>query len=169
MFISSSTEDADLFLVVRVFDPDGREVTFQGALDPNTPVAQGWLRASHRRIDQQRSLPYRPYHLHDREELLTPDTVVELNVEIWPTCIVVPAEHRVVLSVRGKDYEYQGELTPFAKSFYYANHGVGPFTHTDPLDRPQERFGGSVTIYTGNQYPSSLLLPVIPPDGSATG
>ena len=51
LFVSSSTSDADLFLVVRVFDPDGKEVTFQGALDPHTPVAQGWLRASHRKLD----------------------------------------------------------------------------------------------------------------------
>ena len=37
LFISSSTRDADLFLIVRVFDPNGKELTFQGALDPNTP------------------------------------------------------------------------------------------------------------------------------------
>ena len=47
--LSSTTADADLFLVVRLFDPSGREVVFQGALDPHTPVAQGWLRASHRK------------------------------------------------------------------------------------------------------------------------
>ena len=39
--------------MVRVFAPDFREVTFQGALDPNTPVAQGWLRASHRKLDEK--------------------------------------------------------------------------------------------------------------------
>ncbi len=44
--ISSSTADADLFLVVRVFSPDLKEIVFQGALDPHTPIAQGWLRAS---------------------------------------------------------------------------------------------------------------------------
>jgi len=44
--VSSSTEDADLFLVLRVFTPDLREVTFMGAIDPHTPIAQGWLRAS---------------------------------------------------------------------------------------------------------------------------
>lgn len=167
LFVASTTDDADLFLVLRVFDPAGKEVTFQGALDPNTPVAQGWLRASHRRLDQQRSLPYRPYHTHDLQELLVPGEIVELDIEIWPTCIVVPAGYTVMLTVRGKDYEYQGELSSFAKSFYYANHGVGPFTHTDPTDRPVERFGGSVTLYTGGQHPSSLLLPVIPP-GSET-
>ena len=41
LFISSSTRDADLFLIVRVFDPNGKELTFQGALDPNTPYRPG--------------------------------------------------------------------------------------------------------------------------------
>jgi hypothetical protein len=40
LFIST-TADADLFLILRLFDPKGDEVTFQGALDPNTPVIQG--------------------------------------------------------------------------------------------------------------------------------
>lgn len=163
IYVSSSTEDADLFLVLRLFGPDGEEVTFQGALDPNTPVAQGWLRASHRRLDPVRSLPYRPYHTHDRSEPLAPGEVVRCDVEIWPTCIVVPPGYRLALSVRGRDYEYAGELSPFAMSFHYANRGVGPFTHADPSDRPADRFGGQVTLHTGGEHPSSLLLPVVPP------
>ncbi|MGH9102068.1 MAG: CocE/NonD family hydrolase [Acidimicrobiales bacterium] len=162
LFVSSSTTDADLFLVVRLFDASGDEVTFQGALDPNTPIAQGWLRASHRRLDPELSLPYRPFHTHDRLEPLTPGQVYELDVEIWPTCIVAPAGHRLVLTVRGKDYEYEGELSEFAKSFYYASRGVGPFTHADPVDRPEETFGGTVTVHTGGPCQSYLLLPVIP-------
>ena len=163
LWVSSSTTDADLFVVVRVFDPEGREVTFQGALDPNTPIAQGWLRASQRHLDPERSLFYRPYHTHDRSEPLAVGEVVRLDVEIWPTCIVVPPGHRVVFTVRGKDYEYEGPLSDFAETFYYANRGVGPFTHNDPLDRPRDVFGGEVTLYTGGERPSSLLLPIVPP------
>jgi putative CocE/NonD family hydrolase len=51
LFVSSSARDADLFLVLRVFSGDLKEVVFQGALDPHTPVGQGWLRASHRKLD----------------------------------------------------------------------------------------------------------------------
>ena len=51
LFVSSSTTDADIFLVIQVFDPNGKEVVFHGALDPHTPIAQGWLRASHRKLD----------------------------------------------------------------------------------------------------------------------
>ena len=70
LFVSSSTSDADLFLVLRVFAPDLKEVAFQGAIDPHTPVAQGWLRASHRKLDPKLSLPYRPYHTHDEKQPL---------------------------------------------------------------------------------------------------
>jgi predicted acyl esterase len=162
LFVSSSTPDADLFLVVRVFDPEGEEVTFQGALDPNTPVANGWLRASHRRLDPEKTLPYRPYHTHDEVQPLTPGEVVELDVEIWPTCVAVPAGWRVTLTVRGKDYEYGGELSEFAKTFHYAHRGVGPFRHDDPTARPADVFGGRVTIHTGGALASHLLLPIVP-------
>ena len=98
LFISSSTKDADLFLIVRVFDPQGKELTFMGSTDPNTPIANGWLRASHRRLDPARTLPYRPYHPHDRVEPLTPGEIYECDIEIVPSCIVVPAGWRVALT-----------------------------------------------------------------------
>ena len=41
LFVSSSTPDADIFAVLRVFAPDLEEVVFQGAIDPHTPIAQG--------------------------------------------------------------------------------------------------------------------------------
>ena len=76
--------------------------------DPRTPIGLGWLRASHRKLDPKRTLPYRPWHTHDEEWPLTPGEPVELDVEIWPTCIVVPPGYRIGLTVRGKDYEYDG-------------------------------------------------------------
>ncbi len=167
LFVSSSTRDADLFLIVRVFDPSGDEVVFQGALDPNTPIAQGWLRASHRKLDPQRSLPHRPYHAHDEVQPLTPGEIYELDVHIWATCIVVPAGYRVGLTVRGKDYEYTEPLDEFARSFHYASKGCGPFVHNDPLDRPSGVFGGNVKLHAGGPRASYLLLPIVPPKGAA--
>ncbi len=167
LFVSSSTRDADLFLIVRVFDPDGKEVTFMGSTDPNTPIANGWLRASHRRLDPERSLPYRPYRPHDRVEPLTPGEVYECDVEIVSSCIVVPADWRVALTVRGKDYEYTGELSEFAKKFHYATRGTGGMTHNDPDDRPKEVFGGRVALHAGGGRDAYLLLPIIPPGGRA--
>ena len=161
MFVSSSTTDADLFLVLRVFAPDGKEVVFQGALDPHTPIGQGWLRASHRKLDPKLGTEYRPYHTHDVVEPLKPGEVYELDIEIWPTCIVVPAGYRIALTVRGKDYEYAGEGERIT-TFVNVMKGCGPFLHDDPKDRPPEIFGGKVTLYAGGDQAAYVLLPVIP-------
>jgi len=167
LFVSSSTKDADLFLIVRVFDPQGKEVTFMGSTDPNTPIANGWLRASHRRLDPQRSKPYQPYHPHDRVEPLTPGEVYECDVEIVPSCIVVPAGWRVAVTVRGKGYEYEGELSEFGKKFHYATRGTGGMTHDDPDNRPKDVFSGTVTLHAGGGRDAYLLLPIIPSPGGA--
>ena len=162
IWISSDTEDADLFLVFRVFTPDLKEVVFQGALDPHTPVAQGWLRASHRKLDKNLSVPHRPYHTHDEKQPLKPGEIVELDVEIWPTCIVVPAGYRIALSVRGKDYVYPGEADQGLSNMKNAFTGVGPFLHNDPIDRPPKIFGGNVTIHFDKDKQPYVLVPIIP-------
>jgi predicted acyl esterase len=161
LFVSSETSDADLFLVLRVFAPGMAEVTFQGALDPHTPIAQGWLRASHRKLDPRLTLPYRPYHTHDEPQPLQPRRVYELDVEIWPTCIVVPPGHRVGLTVRGRDYEYPGGPSAGLGTLGAVFTGVGPFKHDDPADRPPEIFGKNVTLHCGPRQPSHVLLPII--------
>ncbi|MBO0828988.1 MAG: hypothetical protein J2P24_14540, partial [Streptosporangiales bacterium] len=160
LFLSSDTTDADVFLVLQVFDPDGEEVVFIGSNDPRTPVGLGWLRASQRKLDQERTLPYRPFHPHDEVWPLEPGQPVELDVEIWPTCIVVPAGYRFGLAVRGKDYENDGVDVPGAM---YPMKGTGPFLHGDPTDRPADVFGGTNTLhFSGGRHPY-VLLPVIPP------
>ena len=159
--ISSSTTDADIFAVLRVFKPDGEEVVFQGALDPHTPISLGWLRASHRKLDPARSLPYRPFHTHDEKQLLEPGKPVELDVEIWPTCIVVPAGYTIGLTIRGKDYEWDGPAATLS-NMKNPMRGCGPFVHDDPVDRPPEIFGGKVTLHSERDHPASLLLPIIP-------
>jgi predicted acyl esterase len=162
LFVSSSTEDADLFLVVRVFGPDLKEVVFHGALDPHTPVGQGWLRASHRKLDEALTRPYRPYHTHDEIQPMTPSEVYEIDVEIWPTCIVVPPGHRIALSIRGRDYVYPGDVEEEGEKLGGIWNGVGPFKHDDPRDRPPHVFGGDVSVHTGPGRQSHLLLPIIP-------
>ena len=162
LFVSSSTQDADMFIIMRVFDPNMKEITFQGALDPNTPIAQGWWRASHRELDPKLSLPYRPYHPHTKKELLTPGEVYELDVEILPTSIVIPKGYRIGLTVRGKDYVYPGATGARLSNMKYPFTGVGPFTHNHPGDRPPEIFDGEVTLHTGPKHQSYILCPVIP-------
>jgi hypothetical protein len=163
LFVSSSTRDADIFVVLRVFTGDLEEVVFQGAIDPHTPIGQGWLRASHRKLDKKLSTPYRPYHSHDKAQPLKKGEVAELDVEIWPTSIVVPAGHRIGLTIRGKDYVYHGPSGGKLSNFKNELTGCGPFLHDDPHDRPMDVFGGATSLHFGRDKQSYLLLPVIPP------
>jgi uncharacterized protein len=163
LFVSSSTADADLFLVLRVFSADLKEIVFMGAIDPHTPIAQGWLRASHRKLDEKLTTPYRPYHTHDEKQPLTPGTPVELDIELWPTSIVVPAGYRVALTVRGRDYEYGGGSGGRLSNFKNELTGCGPFLHDDPADRPAVIFGGQTTLHFAGDRQGYLLLPVVPP------
>ena len=161
LFVSSATSDADVFVILRVFDAQDKEVLFQGALDPKTPIAQGWLRASQRTLDKMLSLPYRPYHTHDEKQPLTPGEVVELDIEIWPSCIVVPKGYRIALTIKGKDYDH-GQSAASLSNMKNPMNGCGPFMHDDTQDRPPAVFGGKVTLHFGPEHLAAVLLPVVP-------
>ena len=161
--VSSSTEDADLFLILRLFTPDMKEITYSGSNDPHTPMTHGWLRASSRKLDTAASLPYRPYHTHDEVQKLVPGIACDLAIEILPTCFVAPAGYRIALTIRGKDYEYPGDLGGGAGQIGQPSTGVGPFRHIDPQDRPAAVFDNEVTLHFDGAQPPYLLLPVVPP------
>ncbi|MFP5477253.1 MAG: CocE/NonD family hydrolase [Gammaproteobacteria bacterium] len=146
LWVSSSTTDADLFVVLRVFDPDGQEMSYVGAHE-RVPMAMGWLRASHRKLDPARSLPWRPWHAHDEVQKLVPGEAYPVEVEIWPTCLVFPKGWRLVLTVQGHDFI----VTP-----------PGRMRHDHPEDRPVAEFGGVTTVLTGGDHDSRLLMPLIP-------
>jgi predicted acyl esterase len=154
LFVSSSTEDMDLFATLRAFDPQGREVTFLSAVEPKSPVSQGWLRVSQRKLDAKRSTEYQPLHAHDEAQKLNPGEAYEVDIEIWPASLSLPTGHRLALTLQGKDFEREGEAG--------AQRGSGWFLHDDPRDRPPEVFGGTHIVYSGGTRASYLLLPVLP-------
>jgi hypothetical protein len=162
LWVSSATTDADLFLALRLFDPDGKEITFIGSNDPRVPIGLGWLRASRRKLDPVHSLPYRPWHTHDEEWPLTPGEPVELDIEIWPTSIVIPPGYRLALTVRGRDYEVDGTDIALPNA-PYPMKGVGPFLHIDTDDRPAEIFATRNALHFAAGRQPHLLLPIIPP------
>ncbi len=161
LWVSSPTADADLFLALRLFDPGGKEITFIGSNDPRVPVGLGWLRASHRKLDPAKSLPYRPWHTHDEEWPLRPSEPVELDIEIWPTSIVVPPGYGLALNIRGGDYEVDGKDIALPNA-PYSMKGVGPFLHIDAEDRPSSVFATRNTLHFAPGREPYLLLPIIP-------
>ena len=75
---------------------------------------------------------------------------------------MVPAGYRIGLTVRGKDYEYQGPSGGRLANFKNELKGCGPFLHDDPRDRPPEIFAGKTTLHIAPDQASYLLVPIIP-------
>jgi predicted acyl esterase len=161
LFVSSSTTDADVFMVLRVLDPAGQDVTFVSGLDPAGVITTGWLRASHRKLDPERSLPYRPWHTHDQLQPLTPGEQAELDVEIWPTSVIIPAGYQIAVTITGRDFEFAGS-GPWPQVYGIDMKGLGIFLHNDPADRQPDTFAGTTTVYSGTGQQSYLRLPLIP-------
>lgn len=151
LYVAADGTDGDLFLTLRAFAPDGAEVTFKGANDPAAPLSQGWLRMSHRALDPSLSRRWRPWHPHQTAEPAAPGEAYELAVELWPTCVVLPAGYRIALTIGGRDFARPLGDGPF--------HGSGPFRHDDPADRARP---AGLRVHAGGRAPGHLLLPVIP-------
>ena len=140
LWVSSSSEDMDLFLTIRNLDAQGKDVLEIGQQGTPVPVAKGWLRVSHRELDPQLSLPYRPYHRHQRRFYLAPGEIVRVEVEIWPTSMVFRKGHRIRLDITPRD-----GVGSAAYMHYHADYNTG-----------------TNTIYAGGERESYLLLPIIP-------
>jgi len=142
-WVSSSSEDMDLFLTLRNIDAQGNDIMETGQQGTPVPVAKGWLRVSHRELDDKLSLPYRPYHKHTRRLFLKPGEIVKIDVEIWPTSMVFKKGRRIRLDIQPRDgLGSQGYM------HYHADYNTG-----------------TNTIYSGGEHDSYLLLPVIPAQG----
>jgi putative CocE/NonD family hydrolase len=142
LWVSSTSKDMDVFATIRNIGPDGNDLWEVGQHGQPVPVTKGWLRASHRKLDPQRSLPYRPYHAHDERCWLTPNEPVECQVEIWPTCMVFKKGHKLRLDIQPRD-----------------GLGSAPYTHY----HADYNAGAKNTLYAGGGKASYLLLPIIPP------
>ncbi len=162
LWVSTEGKDVDLTVELRDFDSLGRETRFAYVLSgsPDEPVTRGWLRASRRALDPERSRPHQPWHLHDRSEWLTPGVPVELDVEIWPTGMVFKAGHRIALTIHCGRYRRKGEA-------YFRIRPL-PFlpevTLRSSLYQSYSPRAGVTRIHTGGKFASWLELPVIPSD-----
>ena len=152
LWLSSSTTDADVFVSLRLIGADGVEIPGIGPRGYPAQMAIGFLRASHRELDPARTLPHRPFHAHRRRQPLTPGVPTSLDIEIWPTTIVLKPGERLRLDITANDNHMSAP-------------SCGPYGHHDPDDKPPERFAGSVTLHTGGEHDSFVLVPVIPKTG----
>lgn len=138
-------DDADLFVALEKLDAQGEPVgmTFYAFFDDG-PVALGWLRASHRELDSQRSTDLQPFHPHRREDRLASGEIVPLDIEIWPSSTKFAAGEALRLIIQGRDIHAEG-----APRLPFARH-------------EQTRNAGRHILHWGGEHDSHLLVPIIP-------
>lgn len=114
--------DIDLFLTLRYISPSGEEVFYTGTAGDPVPLTKGWLRVSMRKVNDKHFrhrgyLPYRDYISSDVLPVL-PGEVYPVDVEIWPTNVILEEGSKLVFEVASGDTQ-----------------GSGIFQHNDPIDR----------------------------------
>jgi predicted acyl esterase len=141
---AQGSDDMDLFVALQKFDAAGAYVPFVFyAMHENGPVALGWLRASHREVDENRSTPAQPFHRHIREHKLRQGERVPVDIEIWPSSTLFRAGDRLRVVIKGQDvYQDCPPNMPFAR-------------------HENTRNAGMHIIHAGGEYDSHLLVPVI--------
>ena len=108
---ADGSDDMDLFVAIEKIDRAGYIVPFAffGNHDDG-PVALGWLRVSHRELDEEKSTPYQPFHKHQREIKLKAGEIVPVEIEIWPSSTLFERGEKLRVVVQGSDiYTYPEE------------------------------------------------------------
>ncbi|MDE3076116.1 MAG: CocE/NonD family hydrolase, partial [Chloroflexota bacterium] len=122
--------DATWFINIKDRAPDGS----------SSVVTKGWLRASHRKLDAERSKPYLPYHPHDENVPVQVGRPATYAIDIRPTSMAFLKGHQLVMEVRGQDTQTEDPV------WYHL---------CNPIETEH-------TVHCGGAEASYLLLPVIP-------
>lgn len=105
-------KDIDIFLTLRHISPAGEEIFYTGTAGDPVPLTKGWLRVSLRKIAENhpRNLPYQPYREYRSVDVqeVNPETVYAVDVEVWPTNVVVEKGGKIVLEVSSGDTQGSG-------------------------------------------------------------
>ena len=147
-------DDTNWIVVLKDVGPDVSVVTAREGERtvpdlPERELTRGWLKASYRALDEERSKPWEPFHKLTRDaiEPVRPGEIVEYQIQILATANMFKAGHRICIEITSLDVPT----------------GTGAMTNVEyiPYHVCSSR---TVThkIYHDAERPSRLLLPIIP-------
>lgn len=148
LWVSTTSSDLDIYVSVRAVDENAREVDYtsfatMGFGDRPTPLMKGWLKASHRVLDVDRSTEYSPKHTHRVADYapLAGGEVVFVEIELIPNTGLIRRGQRLRIDIQPYDGVAHG-----------MHHAYDPSYHD----------GATNVVYTGPDHQSYVQLPVIP-------
>ena len=129
----ASCRGTDMNFVVSLYDADidGTE----------TPLTHGYLKASHRELDIEKSKPWVAFYTHTNPQPLVPGEIYPIAINLNPIANLFKAGHRIVLKISSVD-DVPEDLTQVKM-----NHLCSQTPNT-------------ITIFHNAQYPSHLLIPI---------
>jgi putative CocE/NonD family hydrolase len=151
---SIDQDDTNWIIVIKDVGPDvswrtGRHGELETPELPERELSRGWLKASYRALDAQRTKPWKPWHQLTRKarQKVVPGEVNEYNVEVCSTANLFKAGHRICVEITSMDlpsgsgYGHDCEYVPY--------HICSSKTTVHK-------------VFHNREYPSHLLLPIIP-------
>jgi len=140
LYASSTQRDTDFVVKLSEQLPQAVEERAKGINPAFQLVTKGWLRASHRALDENRSTEMEPYHSHARPEPLKPGEVYRYDISIEPNAFRFRKGNRIRLEIVNGD----SPITDVLWTHYYQPDKIG-----------------QDTIWHSARYPSALVLPVM--------
>jgi predicted acyl esterase len=153
LFAAIDQDDTNWIVVLKDVGPDhgvmsAREGERELPALPERELTRGWLKASHRAIDEERSRPWKPWHYLTREKQapVPVGEIVEYRIELMAVANLFRAGHRICLEICALDVPT----------------GVGGATNAEyvPFHICSSR---TVLhrVYHNTAHPSALLLPIV--------
>ncbi|MCO5159522.1 MAG: CocE/NonD family hydrolase [Mesorhizobium sp.] len=160
LFAEIDQADTNWIIVVRDVGPDTKVRTArEGERDlpsnlPEREVSRGWLKASYREEDAERTKPWRPWHKLTREARkdATPGEIIEYHIELMSMSNLFRRGHRVCVEITAADF----------------GTGIGGATNVEYI--PAHVVSSKTVlhkVYRDQAHPSHVLLPVQPITGGA--
>lgn len=155
LFASIDQDDTNWIVIIKDIGPDPHVMTvregereLRGDL-PERELTRGWLKASNRALDPERSTQWKPFHKLTRaaSQPVVPGEVVEYEIEILATANLFRRGHRICLEIGSLDVPT----------------GVAGATNAEYV--PYHVCASRTTLHNvfhNTAYPSHLLLPLVP-------
>jgi len=140
LYASSTRNDMDFFVKLSEQMPQSAEDRGKGLNPASYWITKGWLRASHRELDPDKSTEMEPYHSHVDPQPIEPGKIYRFDISIEPMAHRFKKGNRVRLEIVNGD----SVITEMLWTHYYVPSKIG-------VD----------TIHHSAEHPSALTLPVM--------